>query len=44
MASIPRTSVSFCIFFLGVKGSVCQVGETPDKELPGIVAARGDTV
>ena len=23
---------------------ICLVGEKPDKELPGIVGARGDTV
>ena len=28
----------------GFKGDVCLVGEKPDKELPGIVGARGDTV
>ena len=28
----------------GCKGGVCLVGEKPDKELPGIVGARGDTV
>ena len=24
--------------------SICLVGEKPDKELPGIVGARGETV
>ena len=28
----------------GFKGGVFLVGEKPDKELPGIVGARGDTV
>ena len=28
----------------GCKGGVCLVGEKPDKELPGIGGARGDTV
>ena len=28
----------------GCKGGVCLVGEKPDKELPGIIEARGDTV
>ena len=26
------------------KKYICLVGEKPDKELPGIVGARGDTV
>ena len=30
-----------CFFFLSRS---CLVGEKPDKELPGIVGARGDTV
>ena len=28
----------------GCKGGVCLVGEKHDKELPGRVGARGDTV
>ena len=28
----------------GCKGGVCLVGEKLDKELPGKVGARGDTV
>ena len=28
----------------GYKEDVCLVDEKPDKELPGIVGARGDTV
>ena len=32
---------SFIIFFLS---RICLVGEKPDKELPGIVGARGGTV
>ena len=28
----------------GCKGGVLLVGEKPDKELPGIVGARGDIV
>ena len=28
----------------GYKGGVCLISEKPDKELPGIVGARGDTV
>ena len=34
----PHTLKSEC------KGDVCLVGEKLDKELPGIVGARGDTV
>ena len=28
----------------GCKGGVCLVGEKPDKDLPGRVGARGDTI
>ena len=31
----------FLVFFLS---RICLAGEKPDKELPGIVGARGDTV
>ena len=38
----------YCVSMLNMgvrcKGGVCLVGEKPDKELPGIVAARGDTL
>ena len=27
----------------GCKGDICLVGENPDKELPDLVGARGDT-
>ena len=33
--------ISFLFLFLS---RICRVGEKPDKELPGIVGARGDTV
>ena len=28
----------------GCKGGVCLVGEKPDKDVHGIVEARGDTI
>ena len=31
-------------FIFCVLSRICLVGEKPDKELPGIVGARGDTV
>ena len=33
-----------CFFFLVFLSRICQASEKPDKELPGIVGARGDTV
>ena len=38
-------SCFFLVFFLFLFLSrICLAGEKPDKELPGIVGARGDTV
>ena len=34
----------FFFFFLVFLSRICQASEKPDKELPGIVGARGDTV
>ena len=31
-------------FILCFLSRICLVGEKPDKELPGIIGARGDTV
>ena len=32
------------LFFIFVLSRICLVGEKPDKELLGLVGARGDTV
>ena len=34
----------FFFFFVLFLSRICLVDEKPDKELPGIVGARGDTV
>ena len=40
--------VFFCLFFFLLfclfLSRICLASEKPDKELPGIVGARGDTV
>ena len=38
----PLLSIS--LYFLFFLSRICLVDEKPDKELPGIVGARGDTV
>ena len=39
-----RLNTFFFFFFFFFLSRICLVGEKPDKELPGIVGARGDTV
>ena len=40
-ACLELNLFSFLFLFLS---RICLVGEKPDKELPGIVGARGDTI